>query len=260
MTGKKTLTILKIGGRLVEDEALLADILSRFVLSEGLKILVHGGGKMTSELCQKLGIPPKMAEGRRITDADTLKIATMVYAGQANKNIVGKLQALGCGALGLSGADLDSIRAHKRPVANIDFGFAGDIDHINTPIIRRLLDAQITPVFCAITHDGNGQLLNTNADTIAATLAAELAPFYDVALKFCFEKPGVLRDPEDEGSVIPSITPPVCADYRRQGIISEGMIPKLDNAFYALRKGVAEVRICGPEGILCASKGTKLCL
>lgn len=241
------LQLLKIGGKVLDDEALLAQVLTTFLHLEGRKLLVHGGGKRTSELSERLGLTPHMVDGRRITDAETLEVATMVYAGLFNKMIVSKLQSFGVNALGLSGADGNVIQAHKRPVKTIDYGFVGDIDQVDSAAINRLIQADFTPVFCAITHDGKGQLLNTNADTIAAQLAMALAPLYHVTLIYCLEKDGVLSDPNDDHSVIPELTPATYAAHRESGVISAGMIPKLDNAFNALQVEVAEVVICGPQ-------------
>jgi acetylglutamate kinase len=252
------LTILKIGGKLLDDEARLNEALADFSKIEGAKILVHGGGKKSSELSRQLGIEPKMIEGRRITDAATLEVVTMVYAGLLNKSVVARLQSLGCDAIGLSGADGNAISAKKRPVKTIDYGFAGDVESVNKTLVINFLKQNLTPVFCAITHDGQGQLLNTNADTIATTLAVALAQDFAVTLKFCFEKNGVLLDPADENSVIEKLRPADYARYKSEGTISEGMVPKLDNAFAAIDAGVAEVVICCRGGIAPSSfqKGT----
>ncbi len=257
----KKLTILKIGGKLLDDEVRLNEALADFSKIEGAKILVHGGGKKSSELSRQLGIEPKMVEGRRITDAAAMEVVTMVYAGLLNKTVVARLQSLGCDAIGLSGVDGNAILAKKRPVKTIDYGFAGDVEMTNKKLIINFLNQNLTPVFCAITHDGQGQLLNTNADTIATTLAVALAQDFDVTLKFCFEKNGVLLDPADENSVIEKLLPADFARYKSQGIISEGMIPKLDNAFAAVAAGVAEIVICGRGGISPDSfqKGTTIC-
>lgn len=252
------LHITKIGGKVLEDTELLEQVLDNFVSLPGYKILVHGGGKRASALSRRLGIEPKMHNGRRITDAGALEVATMVYAGLANKTLVSRLQARGCDALGLSGADGNAILAHKRPVKDIDYGFAGDIDEVNTGLIRHLLLANTTPVFCAITHDGKGQLLNTNADTIAGQLARALSPFYNVQLHYCFEKPGVLYDAEDDDSLIRELSYDDYQQYQQDGIITDGMLPKLDNAFHALREGVKGVMICGPYSL--NGQGTKLFL
>lgn len=254
-----TLSIVKIGGKIVEDEQKLKAVLELFAKIEGRKILVHGGGKAASAWSQRLGIVPKMIDGRRVTDAKTLEVVTMVYAGLYNKKIVSLLQAIPCNALGLTGADLNSIQSHKRIVKEVDYGFAGDIDFVETSILQQLLNNKVTPVFCAITHDKNGQLLNTNADTIASELAAALAPFYEVTLKFCFEKNGVLKNPEDDNSVFPKINFKDYQKYKFTGVISEGMIPKMDNAFFALKNQVKEVFICGSEAIH-KKEGTAICI
>ena len=246
---KPSLTIVKIGGKLVEDEQKLKFILEKFAKIKGHKILIHGGGKAASAWSQKLGIVPNMIDGRRVTDAATLEVVTMVYAGLYNKKIVSMLQAIPCNALGLTGADLNSIQSHKRIVKNFDYGYVGDIDVVQTSVLQQLLNNHITPVFCAITHDKSGQLLNTNADTIASELASALAPFYQTTLKFCFEKDGVLENPEDDNSIIPKINFKDYQKYKTKGIISDGMIPKMDNAFSALNNKVGQVYICGVNAI-----------
>lgn len=243
------LFILKIGGKLIENKNQLRQVLSDFSELSGYKILVHGGGKRANQLCQALSIEPKMIDGRRITDEPTLEIVTMVYAGLINKGIVSQLQMMGSNAIGLSGADGNTILAHKRIVKRIDYGYAGDIDQVNVHMISGLLAIGLTPVFCAITHDGKGQLLNTNADTIAATLAIGLAQQFEVHLKYCFEKRGVLHNPEDDASVIAKLDPHRYQTYQKTGVINEGMIPKLDNAFYALGRGVKEVIIGSPDSV-----------
>jgi acetylglutamate kinase len=252
------LHIIKIGGKVLEEAGLLDQVLENFVSLSGSKILVHGGGKRASALSLRLGIEPKMHHGRRITEADALEVAIMVYAGLANKTLVSRLQARGCDAIGLSGADGNAILAHKRPVKEIDYGFVGDVDEVNTGFIRLLLKAHTAPVFCAITHDGQGQLLNTNADTIAGQLARALSPFYHVQLYYCFEKPGVLYDAGDDESLIEKLSYADYRQYQRDGIITDGMLPKLDNAFQALREGVKGVIICGPYSL--NGQGTKLSL
>ncbi len=246
---KPLLTILKIGGKLVEDEQKLKYILQKFAKIKGRKILIHGGGKAASTWSKKLGITPNMIDGRRVTDAATLEVVTMVYAGLYNKKIVSMLQAIPCNALGLTGADLNTIQSHKRVVKDLDYGYVGDIDFVQTSIIQQLLNNHITPVFCAITHDKNGQLLNTNADTIASKLASALAPFYHITLKFCFEKNGVLKNPADDDSIISKIDYQDYQKYKTNGIISDGMIPKMDNAFSALNSEVEQVYICGVDAI-----------
>lgn len=246
---RSTLNILKIGGKVVESDQLLDQVLNEFVQLEGHKILVHGGGKRATDLGNSLGIPAQMIEGRRVTDANTLDIVTMVYAGLYNKKVVAQIQAKNYNALGLSGADANLIIAHKREGWKHDYGFAGDIDQVNAQSIHQFLKAGFVPVLCAITHNKKGQLLNTNADTIAAEVAKAMVPFYPVHLHLCLDLPGVLRHPKDASTLIPVITGQEYADYKKQGIISGGMIPKLDNAFAALAKGVNQVRICGPETI-----------
>jgi len=254
---KESLTLLKIGGNIIEDEAAFQQTMQVFARWENPKILVHGGGRRADNICQQLGITPLMQNGRRITDASTLEVVTMVYAGLVNKNIVATLQAEQCNAIGLTGADLNSIQAHKRHVQDIDYGFAGDIDALNTQAIQQLLGIGATPVFCAITHDRQGQLLNTNADTIAATLAASLAADYAVRLLYCFEKKGVLLDPADDDSVIAEMNAESYDNYKQEGIISGGMLPKLDNAFAAIKQGVESVTIGNMEA-LAKGAGTKL--
>ncbi|UPL50029.1 acetylglutamate kinase [Hymenobacter sublimis] len=242
---REGLKIFKIGGGIIDDTAQLGQFLTQFAQVPGRKMLVHGGGKGASQMLTDLGIEPNMVQGRRITDAPTLDIVTMFYAGKTNKQVVALLQAAGVNALGLSGADGNAIRAVKRPVQDIDYGFVGDLPEgsINTALLDQLLQASITPVFCAITHDGQGQLLNTNADTIASTLGRALAARYEVELHFCFEKDGVLRDLNDEASVIPQITADQYQQLKAGGIIAAGMVPKLDNAFAALEAGVERVVI-----------------
>ncbi len=210
---------------------------------EGSKILVHGGGKLATEISKKMGVASKMIGGRRITDEEGLKIITMVYAGLTNKNIVAELQGKGCNAMGLSGADGNAIRAHKRPVKDIDYGFAGDVDTVNEGLVAHLLTLGLTPVFCAMTHDGKGQLLNTNADTIASELAIGLAQHYQTTLYYCFEKNGVLRDISDDTSVIKHIDTEIYKDLLERNLIVDGMLPKMTNCFHALNNGVRKVCI-----------------
>lgn len=249
MNHMNSLTIIKIGGNVLDDPKLLKSVLEHFATLEDYKILVHGGGKIANVLMKQLGIEPKMVEGRRITDEKTLEIVTMVYAGWINKSIVSRLQALGCNALGLTGADGNCIPAVKRPVKAVDYGFVGDLDHtkINLKTIKELMENKFVPVFAPITHDTQGALLNTNADTIASSLAISLAGNYQVKLIYCFEKHGVLSDPEDEEAVIRKIDASSFAGFKAKGIIHSGMIPKLDNAFAALKAGVSEINICGPQ-------------
>ena len=239
------LNIVKIGGSIANSPDQLATFLDHFLALEYPKILVHGGGSAASDLCRELNIPVQMMDGRRITDKPSLDVAVMVYAGLINKNIVARLQGRSCNALGLSGADLNIIPAQKRDHPTIDYGFVGDImaDSINTYFLRRLLEEQAVPVLSAITHDGNGQLLNTNADTIAATLARAMSKKYNVTLTYCFEKPGVLEDINDDESWINQIDQQRYEQMKENGSISEGMLPKLNTAFKALQKGVKTVQI-----------------
>ena len=245
------LIVLKIGGNVIDNPSALEAVLRHFASWQDSKILVHGGGKIADELLKKLGVAPKMAEGRRITDRETLNVVTMVYAGLINKNMVAKLQSYSCNAIGLTGADANLIPATKRPVREIDYGYAGDLnpDSIPTDTLTCLLKTGLVPVMAPITHDGAGSLLNTNADTIASGVAVALAKTCRVQLVFCFEKKGVLRDTDDDNSVIDFLDEALYRQYRKEGVITAGMIPKLDNAFAALHSGVDEVRICNPEGL-----------
>jgi acetylglutamate kinase len=249
------LTIIKVGGKIVEDPTSLAQLLKDFSRIAGYKLLVHGGGRSATQLAEQLGVESKLVEGRRITDEATLKIVTMVYAGLVNKNIVAQLQALHLDAVGLTGADMNLILSHKRPVQTIDYGYVGDVKEVNAPVLVELLNQNYVPVLSPLTHDGQGNLLNTNADTIAAETAKVLADSFKVRLIYCFEKKGVLRDEADEESVIPVITREEYLQYKEEGVISGGMIPKLDNAFEALAVGVKEVIITRAADIN-AGKGT----
>ncbi len=237
------LLVIKIGGNIIDDEAKLSSFLRAFASIEEKKILVHGGGKLATDLANRMGVQQQLVDGRRITDAETLKIVTMVYAGYINKNIVAQLQSNGCNAIGLSGADANSILAHKRVNASIDYGFAGDIDAVNGAGIKQLLDLGLSPVIAPITHNGKGQLLNTNADTIAQETAKAMSRNYQVQLIYSFEKSGVLLDANDDSSVIPLIQPEYYARLKAEKKIFAGMIPKLDNAFAALNNGVSQVII-----------------
>lgn len=257
---REHLTIIKVGGKVVEEEASLRSLLKDFSRIAGNKILVHGGGKTATQVAEKLGIESVMVEGRRITDAETLKVVTMVYAGLVNKNVVAGLQALGTNAIGLSGADLDLIRADKRPVAEIDYGFVGDIKRVNNSSMFDLISMGAVPVIAPITHDGKGQLLNTNADTIASELAISLSYEYDVRLIFCFEKSGVLMNEADEKSVIGEINPEMFEQLKAEGVVSGGMIPKLFNGFSALKQGVGAIVITNPQGLSGGLRGTRLVL
>ncbi|WP_413667529.1 acetylglutamate kinase [Mucilaginibacter sp. Mucisp86] len=245
LTSNKDLYIIKIGGNVIDNSENLYHFLKDFEALDGLKILVHGGGKVATQMAEDLGIESKMVDGRRITDIETLRVVTMVYGGLINKNIVAQLQRFGNNAIGLTGADGNFIKAVKRPVKTIDYGFVGDIvkDSINPENISRLLEAGFTPVFCAITHDGEGQLLNTNADTIASALAVALSGLYDTTLIYCFEKKGVLKDINDEESLIREIDPQHYEELKVERIIHSGMLPKLDNAFTAIACGVKAVII-----------------
>jgi acetylglutamate kinase len=255
------LDIIKIGGNIIDDEKKLSSFLHSFSLLENKKILVHGGGKLATKLAEQLKIPQQIVEGRRITDAETLKVVTMVYAGYINKNIVAKLQANNCNAMGLCGADGDAILAHKRTHTVMDYGYVGDIDVVNTILLEQLLDHNFSLVFAPITHDQQGQLLNTNADTIAQELAKALSSTYDVTLVYSFEKPGVLSDINDPASVIRKIDTLTYQDLRSNKKIFAGMIPKLDNAFAALDAGVKEVIIGNAEelsSLINGASGTRI--
>jgi acetylglutamate kinase len=245
---KPTLKVVKIGGGVIEDPEALAHFCALFASLSGPKILIHGGGKSATLLAKKLGVDTKIIDGRRITPKESLEVIVMSYAGAANKNIVSSLQANHCNAIGLSGADGNSILAHKRILTEIDYGYVGDIDLVNAALIDSLLALGLCPVFCAITHNGNGQLLNTNADTIAAAISAAMAPIYETSLYYCFEKKGVLSNIE-KNIVIPVLTPSKMQIEIASGVIQAGMIPKLSNGFTALREGVHEV-IIGNENIL----------
>ena len=241
---KEKLTIVKVGGAVVEDETQLAQLLKDFSAIPGKKVLIHGGGRKATKVAASLGIESKMVNGRRITDADMLSVVTMVYGGLVNKGLVARLQANGVNALGLTGADMDVMRSHKRPLKDgIDFGFVGDVDKTNGAMLSQLIETGVTPVLAPLTHDGQGNILNTNADTIASETAKALAPYYQVTLIFSFEKKGVLRDPDDDESVIPVITHADFINYKADGTISGGMIPKIENALSAIDAGVAQVII-----------------
>ncbi len=238
------LTIVKVGGAVVEDESQLSQLLANFSAIPGKKLLVHGGGRRATKVASELGIESKMINGRRITDAKMLEVVTMVYGGLVNKNLVARLQAHGVNALGLTGADIDVIRSHKRPVKDgIDYGFVGDVDHANGEMLNTLIQAGITPIIAPLTHDGQGNILNTNADTMASETAKALASYFDVTLIFAFEKAGVLQDPDDDSSVIPVINRDLYNQYVEKGIISGGMMPKIENALAAVEAGVKRVII-----------------
>lgn len=264
---KETLNIIKVGGGVVEDAASLASLLDQFSSMSGRKVLVHGGGRLATAMAASLGIESRMVGGRRITDAEMLRVVTMVYGGLVNKNIVAGLQAKGVNAIGLTGADGDVIRSHKRPLKRVkmddgteqmvDFGFVGDVDRVDAQFLVQLIEGGNVPVVAPLTHNGEGHILNTNADTIASSVACALAEHYDVTLTFCFEKPGVLRNADDESSVIPSIDEEMFKRITDEGIVSGGMIPKLENAFDALHRGVRQVVITHADNID-GSRGTKI--
>jgi len=237
------LFVIKIGGNIIDDETKLSSFLQSFSAIPEKKILVHGGGKLATQLAEKLGIEQRLIDGRRITDAETLKVVTMVYAGYINKNIVAKLQSYDCNAVGLCGADGDTILAHKRNHPVIDYGYVGDVDVINTRLLKNLLEENITIVFASLTHDQRGQLLNTNADTIAQEVAGAMSKSYEVHLIYSFEKKGVLLDASDESTVISTIDASSYQQLKAKQKIFAGMIPKLDNAFAALTNGVKKVSI-----------------
>ncbi len=255
------LYVIKIGGNIIDNEEKLSSFLQSFAAIQSSKILVHGGGKLATKLAQQLGIEQQMIEGRRITDAETLKIVTMVYAGFINKNIVAQLQAQSCAVVGLCGADGNVIQSHKRVRSSIDYGFAGDVDAVNTDFLKNLLSQNISVVMAPITHDKKGQLLNTNADTIAQEIAQAMSHQYEVHLIYSFEKNGVLLNAENDASTIPSITHSYYQTLKENGTIFAGMIPKLDNAFAALQKGVSRVIIGKAENLsqlLSGSSGTSI--
>ena len=258
---KPELTIYKIGGGIIDDAAELTKFLALLAQTSGLKILVHGGGKGASTMMRELGLTPQLINGRRVTDAATLDIVTMFYAGKTNKQVVAELQQAGVNALGLSGADGNVIQGQKRPVKDVDYGFVGDLTpaSVNKNLLQHLLAADLTPVLCPIIHDGHGQLLNTNADTIASVVAVALAEQYRVTLHYCFEKNGVLRDVADDQSVIREINVAKYAELKQQSIIANGMLPKLENAFAALHQGVNQV-IIGHALNIQTSLHTVLCL
>ncbi|MFV8366342.1 acetylglutamate kinase [Flavobacterium sp. XS1P27] len=243
MENKKPLTLIKIGGNIIDNPTELSQFLFDFSKIEGYKILVHGGGKSATKMSESIGLVPQMIDGRRITDAAMLDVVVMIYAGQINKNIVAQLQAKNTNAMGFSGADGNLIQSDKRNHPTINYGFVGDVKKVNTQLLEKLLSNGIVPVFCAITHDAKGQLLNTNADTIASELAIALSEVFDVTLNYCFEKPGVLYDAEDDSSVIENINQELYSKLKAEKAIHSGMIPKLDNCFNSLSKGVQKIKI-----------------
>lgn len=246
---KEKLTVIKVGGKIVEEAETLNRLLTDFSTIPGYKVLVHGGGRSATKIAAQLGIESKMVNGRRITDLETLKVVTMVYGGLVNKNIVAGLQSKGVNAVGLTGADLDVIRSVKRPVKDVDYGFVGDVKYVNSGVLANLISQGFVPVMAPLTHDGEGHMLNTNADTIAGETAKALAQVFDVTLVYCFEKKGVLRDENDDDSVIPVITPELFRQYVAEGVIQGGMIPKLENSFSAVETGVSQVIITSASTI-----------
>ncbi|MBP5392856.1 MAG: acetylglutamate kinase [Bacteroidaceae bacterium] len=264
---KETLNIIKVGGGVVEDAASLTSLLSQFAAMQGRKVLVHGGGRLATAMATSLGIESRMVGGRRITDEKMLKVVTMVYGGLVNKNIVAGLQTKGVKAVGLTGVDGDVIRSHKRPPKRVkmddgteqmvDFGFVGDVDKVDAQFLASLIEGGIVPVIAPLTHDGEGHILNTNADTIASSVAQALSEHYEVTLTFCFEKAGVLRDANDDNSVIPFIDEQEAGKLIAEGVIAGGMIPKIENAFDAIHKGVRQVIITHSNNID-GSRGTTI--
>lgn len=243
------ITIVKVGGKVVETPESLQELLTDFVALPGLKILVHGGGRSATKVAEQLGIKTQMVEGRRITDLETLKVVTMVYAGLVNKNIVASLQAKGANAVGLTGADLNLIKAVKRPIKDIDYGYVGDVVSVQVDELTELINKNVVPVVAPLTHDGKGNMLNTNADTMASSLACALAEHFSVNLVYCFEKKGVLSDPDNDDAVINNLTHTLFKEHQKTGVIAEGMIPKLDNGFNAIKNGVKKVNITNTQGL-----------
>lgn len=246
---KEKLTVVKVGGKIVEDAVSLARLLDDFSALEGPKVLVHGGGRTATDVAARLGIETHMVGGRRITDEATLEVVAMVYGGLVNKRVVAGLQARGVDAVGLTGADMDVIRSHRRPAGEVDYGFVGDVDRVNAARLSSLLASGAIPVLAPLTHDGCGHLLNTNADTIAGEAAKALAALYDVTLVYCFEHAGVLADPADEGSVIPHIDRASFRALVAEGIVSGGMVPKIENSLAAVAAGVGRVVITRADRI-----------
>ena len=251
---KNKLSVVKIGGSIIDDEQRLDNFMNNFANISDAKILVHGGGEIATKLSTKLGIETKMVNGRRITSKESLEVVTMVYAGLINKKLTAKLQSYGCNALGLSGTDANCITATIRDSKTVDYGWVGDVKEVNTSAIQLFLICRMTPVFCAISHDENGQLLNTNADTIAAEIAIAMSQEYEVELIYCFEKKGVLEDVNDDDSVIRAINSKTYNDLKAKGIIDAGMLPKMENCFYALGKRVSKV-IIGDTQVIQNRKG-----
>lgn len=257
---KEHLTIIKVGGKIVENPESLNALLKDFAAVEGKKLLVHGGGRSATQMAARLGVETKMVDGRRITDEAMLEVVTMVYGGLVNKRIVAGLQALGIDAVGLTGADMNIVLSDKRKVSAVDYGWVGDVKRVNAEAVATLIESGCCPVVAPLTHDGCGHMLNTNADTMAGEMAKAMAAHYDVTLMFCFEKPGVLADENDDSSLIPTITPAVLDDLKCRGVVSGGMIPKLDNAIACVSAGVESVVITQADRIADPYAGTKICL
>lgn len=255
---KDKLTIIKVGGKIVEEQESLDNLLRDFAAIEGFKLLVHGGGRSATKVASQLGIETRMVGGRRITDDAMLDVVTMVYGGLVNKKVVARLQELGVDALGMTGADMNIIRSHRRPAGEVDYGWVGDVDEVNGEALAALLRAGTVPVIAPLTHDGHGHLLNTNADTMAGETAKGLAPHFDVTLVYCFEKPGVLRDENDDSSVIPEINSTLFETLRRDGIVTGGMLPKLENALAAVGAGVGRVIITQASSLHDLTLGTHI--
>ena len=257
---KQHLTIIKVGGKIVENPASLNALLHDFSKVEGRKLLVHGGGRSATQIAERLGVETKMVDGRRITDEQMLEVVTMVYGGLVNKRIVAGLQAEGINAIGLTGADMGIVLSDKRPVKTVDYGWVGDVRSVNAEAVATLIESHCCPVIAPLTHDGQGHMLNTNADTMAAEMAKALAKTYDVTLMYCFEKAGVLADENDDNSLIPTITPAILADLKAHGVVTGGMLPKLDNAMACVEAGVETVVITRADHIADPYAGTKICL
>jgi acetylglutamate kinase len=254
-TMSQTLYVVKVGGNVIDNPDACARFLKSFAVLSSPKILIHGGGKIATQIASRLQIETQMVEGRRITDKPMLDVVTMVYGGLVNKNLVAQLQAAGCNAIGLTGADGGIIRSVKRPVKAIDFGFVGDVENVNGSQIDALIASGLVPVIAPLTYSAEGTLLNTNADTMASATAVAMGRLFETNLIYCFEKKGVLSDPDDDSSVISSLNPDSYISYKSSGVINKGMIPKLDNAFQALNQGVASVTICHAEDLDAAIRG-----
>lgn len=247
----ESIYVIKVGGNIIDNPVALDSFLAQFASLKGNKVLIHGGGKVATEISKGLGIEAQMVDGRRITDAETLKIVTMVYGGLINKSIVAKLQANGANAIGLTGADANIMLSDKRPIKNgIDYGFVGDVKKVSSGPLASLLKQGITPVIAPLTHDGKGNMLNTNADTVASEIAVALSKEFQSHLVYCFELKGVLTDINDKDSVISNINPSYYDQLKTEGVINKGMIPKLDNSFHAIQSGVSSVIICQAESLV----------